>query len=375
VVYDLCERSYPITKKEMVKQMAHYDDELDDFLIEKFKLIEETPPRDPARARHGRHEYMRKIKYFQAGKPIFSLASLLNRKPWQGLFSQRPSLVPFAAALLLIFGLVFGTWGTVQAAQNSLPNDLLYPVKLTSENLRLAFTPDAESRISLLTTYTDRRLAEAKALVLQGKSIPKSLPEKLDDQYEALFAATASLDDAAMLDALNGLQIHLRDQDKDMTNAMTGLPEGLDPQLEQLRNTLTARHHLAQMGVVDPNTFQYRLRHRSNATLPITGTLTTTLTTTPTLMTTPEITMTRTISPGLYGPGPCENPGDCEAPGYGQGPFKGTPPVPEDDAGYGPGPGYGPRQPTATPTPYDPLLYPTGMPYGVPKSGGMKKGQ
>ena len=126
----------------MVNEMTLNDNELDRLLEEKLKLIQPTPPRNPDIARHQRDAYLKQVRYLQFGKPVFALAGLLNRKPWQSLFSQPPALLPFAAAILLIFGLVFGSWGTVYAAQDSLPNDLLYSVKLSGEHLRLAFTPD-----------------------------------------------------------------------------------------------------------------------------------------------------------------------------------------------------------------------------------------
>ena len=210
------------------------------------------------------------MQYLQFGKPLFAIAGLLHSKPWQTLFSQRPSLVPFAAAVLLIFGLVFGSVGTVYAAQDSLPNDLLYSIKLTGENLQLAFTADTAARISLLTTYTDRRVAEATTLVELGQPIPEAFPDLVDQYLEELFILAASLDDPATQEALKGIQIHLRDQDQDMTNAMRGLPEDLDPRLTQLREMMKARQQLAQMGAGEPLTYQQRFRFQQAS--PISGT-------------------------------------------------------------------------------------------------------
>jgi len=316
--------------------MTFHNDELDNLLEEKLNLLQPTPPRDPELARHQRDEYIKKVQVLQFGRPVFALIALFNRRPWQTLFSsQRPSLIPFAAAILVIFGLVFGSVGTVYAAQDSLPNDLLYSVKLTGENLRLVLTSDTEARISLLTSYADRRMEEATTLALLGQPVPDDLPVLVDAYLEEIFALTASLDEETTQEALKGIQIHLRDQDQDMTNAMNGLPEGLDPQITQLHSMMKERQQFAQMGVGEPNTFQHPFRFQEeNPTTLIAGTLTSTITTTL------EITVTRTITPGMYGPAPCEVPGECDPPGavYGPGPFRGTPPVPDDPEGYGPGP-------------------------------------
>ena len=157
----------------MVNDMTYYGDELDKDLKEKLDLLQETPARDPSKASQRRDEYLRKVRYLHYSKPMFAIAGLFNSRSWKSLFSSaRPSLVPFAAAVLLIFGLVFGSVGTVYAAQDSLPNDPLYTIKLAGENLRLAFTPDTEDKISLLTSYADRRLQEATTLDAQGQPIP-----------------------------------------------------------------------------------------------------------------------------------------------------------------------------------------------------------
>lgn len=383
--------------------MNFYDDELDSFLSSKLKLIQPTEPRDPEIARQRRDEFVKKTKYLQFGKPLFWVASLLSRKPWQGLFSQRPALVPFAAAVFLIFGLVFGSWGTVYAAQDSLPNDLLYSVKLAGENLQLAFTADTEARISLLTAFTDRRVEEAKALALEGQPIPEELPARLDEQLEELSALTASLEEVATDDTIPGVQVHLHDRDQGMTNAMNGNGIPSDSGLNQLRTMLQQNHQLTQKGLVEPNEFQNRFRFEQQSSVSVTDTLTATATVTPTVTITPTITVTptvpgpgitvtRTITPSQYGPGwgpgePCELLGECTPPGNMYGP-DGTPepgdygPGPCDPPGsckpsdaYGPGSGNGTGPlPSETPDPGDeqePIQTPVP---GSAGSNGNKKG-
>ncbi len=324
--------------------MIFHNDELDDELKNKLTLLSNTPPRSPQNAARGREVYMNKTKEFQPRNTAY-LATQQSRKGFiQTLFGKRLSFAPFAIALVIAIGLIFGGWGTVYAAQDSLPNDFLYPVKLVSENVRIVFTSDTASKVALLTIYSNRRVDEATTLATQGKLVPEELPTLMNEQFDELFALTASMDTPSMQEALKGIQIHLRDQDQDMTNAMRGLPEGVDPQLTRLLAMIKERQQLTQMGLGEPNTLQQQFRHQlGKPTLPVTTTLTSTITTT--LTTTPEITVTLTITTGHYGPGPCESPGDCMPPG----PF-GTP-VPGEPNGFGPGPeqGLGPNQPTVTP--------------------------
>jgi hypothetical protein len=324
-----------IEMKEMVNLMTYYDDELDNELKDKLELLQETPLRDPETARRQREAYRRQVLFLQFGKPLYLVASLLQRRTWQHMIRQRPAWVPFAAALLLIFSMVLGGAGTVYAAKDSLPNSPLYTIKLTSEDLHLAFTADALARISLLTTYTDRRLEEAASLASLGQPIPDELPDLVQTYFNELLLTAVSLEDPIADEAIKGIQIHLRDRDQDMSNAMNGQPEDVDPQLTRLLEMVQAQRKLTQQRSHGESE-AYKLRNQQAR--PITSTLTSTITTT--LGTTIEITLTRTITPGQHGPGPCELPGQCTPAGntYGTGPFHGTPPAPDDPDGWGPGP-------------------------------------
>ena len=75
----------------------------------------------------------------------------------------------------VVFGLIFGSWGTVYAAQDSLPGELLYSVELAQEDLQLALTSNPEARIRLLTSFVDRRAEEAATLDLLGQPVPDEL--------------------------------------------------------------------------------------------------------------------------------------------------------------------------------------------------------
>jgi hypothetical protein len=341
----------------MVNKMIFHDDELDDNLKEKLALLGPTTPRNPEKANQGRVAFLSKARQLRARNEHFAAAKGANQGLLQALFGKRLSFAPLALAIVITFALVFvGGWGTVYAAQGSLPNDFLYPVKLATEEFRLTLTSDPVDRVSLLTTYTDRRIEEASSLVSMGKPIPEEVPNMVEAQLEEIFTLAASMDTEDMTAALEGVQRHLRprDQIQGMTNAMTNQPENVDPQLVRLLAMLQERQELAKNGLEAPNEFQQQFRfQQGKPTLPITPTITTTITSTVTI--TPEVTVTLTITPGHYGPGPCEVPGACTPPAEEHGPFEhqGTPPGPDDHEGYGPGSdqGQGPQYPTATPVP------------------------
>jgi uncharacterized damage-inducible protein DinB len=60
--------------------------------------------------------------------------------------------------------------GTVYAAQDSLPGDALYPVKLTTERVGLAVGADESVRAERALSFADKRVREIQALAGRGRS-------------------------------------------------------------------------------------------------------------------------------------------------------------------------------------------------------------
>ena len=246
----------------------------------------------------------------------------------------RPILL-IGLAAYMVFGLVFCSWGTVYAAQDSLPGDLLYSVKLTQEELQLAFTSGTEARIRLLTSYADRRAEEAAALALQGQPVPEQLSALMDEYIQELLVLTADLDEGTQQELLKGVQQHLRDQDQDMTgpkHSPVHNEEDLPPRTMNKYGTGQVTTDTAVLEVAIPLTDP----------LADPGSR---------LDDTPEISVTLPITPGTHGPGPCNMP-DCTTPladEHHPGPYTGDAPGPDSHEGYGPGfiQGQSPQQPAA----------------------------
>jgi len=108
--------------------------------------------------------------------------------PWQlsRLLTVRP--MPILATLVVTLGL-FG--GTALASQQSLPPDLLYPVKIATEQVKLALTPSVEGKIKAHLGFAERRLAETKKLAAQGDTSAIALPTLA--YYEAEIQSATNL--------------------------------------------------------------------------------------------------------------------------------------------------------------------------------------
>jgi len=86
----------------------------------------------------------------------------------------------WAIAMVALLVLLLAGGGTVAAAGNSMPDSLLYPVKLATEQVRLKLTPSDIGKAELYAELADRRVAEIVYMVNKGK------PEQVEPTAERL---------------------------------------------------------------------------------------------------------------------------------------------------------------------------------------------
>jgi hypothetical protein len=82
------------------------------------------------------------------------------------LFGWQPR---WATAAIAILVLLIASSSTVAAASNSMPDGLLYPVKLATEETRLALTPSALGKAEYYAELVDRRVNEIVSMADKGK--------------------------------------------------------------------------------------------------------------------------------------------------------------------------------------------------------------
>ena len=91
-----------------------------------------------------------------------------------------------AAALTLLLLVILGG-GLAAVSADSLPGDLLYPVKLATEQVRLLLTVDGQAREELLIGFGDERRAEAAAVLESGREVRIAFEGTLESIDESLW--------------------------------------------------------------------------------------------------------------------------------------------------------------------------------------------
>jgi len=117
----------------------------------------------------------------------------------------------FAGIFLAIIAAFSG--GTVFAAQGALPGDVLYPIKVNvNEEIRGAFTVNAEAKVAWETTLAERRSHEAAALETEGAldaDIAADLSARLATHIDKAESLMAELEAKGNLEAAANAQSRL----------------------------------------------------------------------------------------------------------------------------------------------------------------------
>ena len=75
----------------------------------------------------------------------------------------------WATAVIAVLVFLMAGSGTVAAANNSMPDETLYPVKLATETVRLTLTPSALGKAELYVKLVDKRVEEIIRMADKGK--------------------------------------------------------------------------------------------------------------------------------------------------------------------------------------------------------------
>ena len=84
-----------------------------------------------------------------------------------------PALRPWTIALVAVVALVVTGWGTTTTAANSVPGDVLYPVKTVQERFVLAVAPSDHRKARIHARLAEKRTREMVLLAHRGRDTAK----------------------------------------------------------------------------------------------------------------------------------------------------------------------------------------------------------
>ena len=187
------------------------DDQLDPRLIELLDELKPVSGRNPQAAARARSRFLAE-----------AVSASENRRHswWTTIFQQKEKFaMNLIISTLVIAGLLFGGGATVSAAQNDLPTEPLYQVKLVSEDASVWLAHDPTVKIEMLMEQAQTRAEEMAALASAGIIPPAGLATRMQDRIQQALQLAATLDDAAMTASLD--QIRTRPANTGSTDVST----------------------------------------------------------------------------------------------------------------------------------------------------------
>ena len=283
-----------------------------------FAILRPIPARNPRVAALGKENFLAQARStsLPVSKStdvrhtgwIYSIRQLIRNKEYSPMYVTLTSIVVF---LSLMLG---GTGATVYAAQDSLPNQLLYGVKTFSEDLATSLSLRNHQRMQLELEYANRRVAEMTSLALRGINPPEPTLVRLEMHLDRVIELVASAGEGDMIKALLQVRARLEQQ----IRSLNGAPQ-VGPVMTQAMEAIQTRLHWVELGLGEPNAFREQVRVRNQ------------------FQQLPELGES-------YGPGPDPNPEQEPGEGgYGPGPGPASDQKPSE-GGFGPGLGPNPDQ-------------------------------
>jgi hypothetical protein len=166
-----------------------------------------------------------------------------------------------ALTMLLVFGMAALGGGLVWAADDSLPGDALYPVKLAVEDARLALASGSDDQVDLALALMEERVGEMQALLRAGRPIPEKAVVRMERHVARALTRASEADDEQKDDLLAQIAGRAQLQEQRLAEAQASVPQQGNVSLRNAVLILQQGAEEAEAGLSDPNTYQRRYRN------------------------------------------------------------------------------------------------------------------
>lgn len=231
------------------------NNETDPELIRKLSVLKKVDPiRDPERAAKGRALFLQESA--EVAQTV-SFQEKRRHKNWNQkgpsqFFMRRkeraPMLSTITSILLAVSIFLGGTGVTVAAAQSSLPDEMLYDLKLLSETVLMDVLSNPESQFDLSLDLIDRRADEITELISSGEIPTDETQIRYQDQIEQAILLALNLPQDKVVLAFEKIQNHLQTQEEAFTQIQNNGTETAIMSLTQTRNMIQERMQILENG-------------------------------------------------------------------------------------------------------------------------------
>jgi len=235
------------------------DNEINPKLKKQLESLQDIPARGLQQSHIGREKFLSQAKSVQARQ-----APTRTRKT-RGAVPLRRSWVPRLAGILAVGAIALsGIGGTAYAAQASLPDDLLYPVKILTEEIQLGLETDPEDRLDLHTSFAARRLDEIQAQIDAGEEVSQKALAYLEKHTKNMIQEAAQMGEKGLENALRQIEQNLQKQNQILEKLQKQTPGSEAPGLVNAQEKITERLELVENGINEPQGFRDVIKERND---------------------------------------------------------------------------------------------------------------
>jgi hypothetical protein len=233
----------------------------EEWMQKRLLVLHDVPGRLPDAEKTGRARFLGEA----ASLPAHSSYRQNLWGTFKSFVSGRPARLALsaAAAVCIVLALLLVGSGTVvYAAQGSQPNQILYPVKLLSEDVRLRLVVNPQSQFQLNLAFADRRLDEIDKLAQAGQDAGVQVIDRLQNELNAALDSAASLENGGAVKALENMQANLQQHEDQLLKLQSQANPHASANYTRVVEMLQQKVSLAEQGVKDPQSIHQLLQQQ-----------------------------------------------------------------------------------------------------------------
>jgi len=237
------------------------NDHSEEWMQKRLLVLHDVPGRSPDAEKTGRARFLGEA----ASLPAHSSYRQNLWGTFKSFVSGRPARLAFSAAAavcLMLALLLVGSGTVVYAAQGSQPNQILYPVKLLSEDVRLRLAVNPQSQFQLNLTFADRRLDEIDKLAQSGQDPGTQVTDRLQNELNAALDSAANLESEGAVKALENMQANLQQHEDQLLKLQSQANPHAAANYTRVVEMLKEKVSLAEQGVKDPQSIHQLLQQQ-----------------------------------------------------------------------------------------------------------------
>jgi hypothetical protein len=236
-----------------------------EHLEQELKKLYSEVPAPPAGLVAGRQRLLAEaaqLKTRSARGPLSAAEMNVSTKPTGRRKMNLMLAYKVLAAVMAMVMAVAGMGGSVVLAADSLPGDLLYPVKLISEDVSLALTLDPADRAELSLDYVAERVSEMERLGRQGEDVPDSVVDRMARQMSQAMVEIAKSQPEEVPALLQRVTERARTYQETLEQAQSTARGETQTKLHEAAQLMERACQEAEAGLDDPARFRDEYQRR-----------------------------------------------------------------------------------------------------------------